>query len=184
MQTLVHTFFSYSPSLSKNNSTSSSLSRFMMMGSTLWCMLSVDQYCSSKLWDCRTAPAHTSGVIQSLASSSLARRSARVKRCKDERTSSFHVSPHLFYCVELWMSWWQADDLMAPHTDGIVNYVLWLWSVLLAYEQKLRPCCMWWEGQPVLLQPFNKIPFLGGGGGAAALLHQLSVIWCIIQHQY
>ena len=73
---------------------------------------------------------------------------------------------------------------MVPHTDDIVDYVLWLWSVLLAYEQELRPCCMWWEGQPVLLQPFNKIPFLGGGGGAAALLRQLAVIWCIIQHQY
>ena len=79
---------------------------------------------------------------------------------------SFHVPPHLFYGIKLWKSWWQADDLVAPHTDGIVDDVLRLWLILLAYEQESRPCCVWWEGQLVLLQSFTKIPFLCASGWA------------------
>lgn len=87
-----HSIF-YSSSLSKYNSSSSSLSRLTMTGSTGSWMLSVSQYSSSNARHRRTAASHTCSVAQSLASSSLACKSARVKRCSEERTCLF-MHPH------------------------------------------------------------------------------------------
>ena len=85
-----------SSSLSRKSSSSpssSSLAMLMMTDSTLSWMLSDVQYSSSKCQDCRTAPAQTSWLAQSLASSNLARRSVRVKRWREEQTWCF-MQPH------------------------------------------------------------------------------------------
>ena len=68
---------------------------------------------------------------------------------------------------------------MAPHTDGVVDLILSLWTVFLAEEQQLRASGSRWNGNVAVLQPLGEVCLPGGCGRASTLLRQLAVIWSL-----
>lgn len=92
---------------------------------------------------------------------------------------TLNKSPYLFDSVKLRVARWQPYDLAAPLTDGAVNLVLKLWTVLPAEEKQLRTSGSRYDGNLFLMfQPPDEVHLPGGCGRASTLLFQLAVVWC------